>query len=208
MTLTLLIRKLYTIDERYIGRKRLETYCKELGINYYTAIMYLLRHKYLIRILKGVFYKPSIEERKLDRIDADPLEAIGHAMDMKGIDNWYFGLESALKLNNMTHEFFTTEYVINDTMFRPKPFAILGRKVKFIKVKKPLTGFGILKKGYIRYSDPEKTITDMIYLARYSGVSEKEINSRIHDLLDVSDERLKKYAHKYNISMAGFVETL
>ena len=86
------------IEESYIDSKLLKEYCKELKLDYYTVIRYLLSNRYLYRILRGVFYKPSIEERKLGILRVNHLEAISHALRIKGVKNWYFGLESALKM--------------------------------------------------------------------------------------------------------------
>ena len=197
------------IEERYIGSILLKEYCRELKLDYYMAVRYLLSNKYLYRILRGIFYKPSIEERKLNKIGVNYLEAISYALKIKGVTNWYLGLESALKMNNLTHEFFVVDYILNDKLFRPKPFTILGNKVKFIKIKKSLVNFGINEKGVIRYSDHEKTILDMIYLSKYSGLSEKGIRNRIYDILNgCSKEKLKRYAANYNKAVIKFVEGL
>ncbi|WP_256359064.1 hypothetical protein [Pyrococcus sp. NA2] len=39
---------------------------------------------------------------------------------------------------------------------RPKPVTILGEKVQFVKLKKSLMSFGVIKRGEIQYSDLEK----------------------------------------------------
>ena len=45
-------------------------------------------------------------------------EIIKNGLIIKGVKKWYFGLETALKLNNMTNEYFTIDYVVNDSIFR------------------------------------------------------------------------------------------
>ncbi|HXG07947.1 MAG TPA: hypothetical protein VNI77_11560 [Nitrososphaera sp.] len=62
---------------------------------------------------------------------------------MKGIGNWYFGLHTALKLNNMTHEHFAAEDVISDLLFRAKPLNISGSKFKFTQLSPRPMSFGI-----------------------------------------------------------------
>lgn len=66
-----------------------------------------------------------------------------------GVKNWYFGLYTALKLNNMTHEHFAVDYVVNDRLFRPKPMTIAGYKFRFLKLAPRLLKFGITENDLI-----------------------------------------------------------
>ncbi|MFH1915732.1 MAG: hypothetical protein ABIJ21_00565 [Nanoarchaeota archaeon] len=170
MKYDLLVRKLNTIEEKYITSDKIEEYCSIVELEYYDAIIYLTRHKYLYTIFKGIFYKPSIAERKLKSIKIDHFEAVSAGLGIKGIKNWYFALETALKFNGMTHEFFAVDFIINDTICRVNPMTILGNKIKFIKTKPRLMNFGMKKTGHFKYSDVEKTVLDMIYLKRYDGI--------------------------------------
>src|SRR3989344_4089405 len=139
MTLKLIVKKLEFSDKKFITREEIREYCKKLSLDYYVTIRYLTHYKYLIRILRGIFYIKSIEERKLNKTNISHLEAIKEALKIKGIKHWYFGLSTALKLNNLTHEYFAIDYVINDKIFRAKPFPILGYNIKFIKIPPLLT---------------------------------------------------------------------
>lgn len=65
-------------------------------------------------------------------------------------------LFTALRLNALTHEYFTRIFVLNDRIYRSKIIKIYGEDVKFIKIKPHLTEFGIINRGEIRYSDLEK----------------------------------------------------
>lgn len=165
----LLMRKLYLRKSKFIARDELEAFCREIKIDYNMAVKYLLYYGYLTRILRGIFYVRSIEERKLGKTDINYLEAIKEALRIKGITNWYFGLETALKLNNLTHEYFAVDTVISDAIFRAKPIGIMGHKIAFIKLKPELLGFGITK-GALPYSDAEKTLLDFVYLKRRGRV--------------------------------------
>ncbi len=207
MSLKLVVRKLGIKKEKFITSYELKAYCKELRLDYFTVVGYLTRHNYIIRILKGIFYIKSIEERKLKKIDIDHLAVIKKALEIKDVKNWYFGLETAIKLNNLTHEYFTTDYIINDKIFRFKPINIMGYKTKFIKLNKKLFGFGIKKK--IHYSDIEKTVLDIIYLAKYHGLKNEEIKSRIIDLMDYCSKiKIKRYSEYYPKTVRIFVSEL
>ncbi len=208
MTLKLIVKKLELSTKKFITRDTIKKYCKELHLGYYAVIRYLTSNEYLIRILRGIFYVKSIEERKLKKIEISYIEAIRESLKIKGIKNWYFGLESAVKLNNLTHEYFVVETVISDTIFRPKPIDILGTKVKFIKLSKELFKFGLKGNGF-NYSDIEKTLLDMVYLGKYNSYSEDEIKSRVLYLVNnCKKSRLKEYAKHYPKTVKNFLGKL
>ena len=203
MKYSLIVRKLNSIEDRFITADRIKEYCSVLEMEYYDAIIYLTRHRHLYTILKGIFYKPSVAERKLKSLKIDHYEAIAKALGLKGI-NWYFGLETAIKFNNITHEFFAVDYIINDKIGRT--LKILGNKVKMVKLKPELLDFGIKKSNGFRYSDVEKTVLDIVYLKRYRGIKEENIANFITPLIKYcSKEKLKHYAKRYNKKMEEFV---
>lgn len=207
MSYPLLIRKLHLEKNKIIEADLLREYCKILDLNYNKTITYLINNKYLVRILRGIFYIKSVDERKYDKCDIYYLDAIKEALRLKGVTNWYFGLESAIKRNNLTHEFFVVDYIINDTIFRAKTITVMGNKIKFVKVKPELCTFGV-KKEKFPYSDVEKTLLDFIYLLKYRGFEDPLIKSKIGDYMDiVSYDVLIKYAKKYNKKVEDFVRS-
>src|SRR3989344_8831930 len=127
MSYKLLVEKLYrNFDKKYITRDEIKKYIKPLNLDYYSAVKYLLELGYIERILRGIFYVKSIEERKLKKIDIAYTEAVSKALELKGVENWYFGLESAVKFNNLTHEYIAINTIISDKIFRNKPVKVLG----------------------------------------------------------------------------------
>jgi len=196
MKLSILIRKLALEKNDYISSETLKEYCKDIKTSYLTTVKYLLRHNYIVRILKGIFYVKSLEERKFKKININYLDAVKKALEIKKIENWYFGLETALKLNKVTHEYFTLDYVFTDSLFRPKPVTIMNHKIKFIKVNARLFRFGIIKNS-LNYSNIEKTILDFIYIGKYNSLSDNEIKNNIVDLLKLSSKRKLKIYLKY-----------
>ena len=120
-------------------------------------------------------------------------------MDYKGVKNWYFGLETGIKLNNITHEYFNIDYVVSDTIFRAKPTIILGRKVKFVKLKKELFSFGIIKEEFKRYSDIEKSLLDLIHIRKYNGEFDRAIIDELIEWAEhASKKKLMNYAKYYS----------
>ena len=203
MTLKLIVEKL-AIDndtKKFIVADELKDYCKRLSMEYLPTVKYLLRNKYIARIFRGIFYVYSIEERKLGKSEMNYFEIIKEALKIKGVKNWYFGLRSGLKFNNLTHEYFTIDYVINDKIFRAKPIIIMGGKVKFYKLSPKMFSFGIIGKNF-PYSDSEKTMLDLLYLKNYSKENFEEIAE------ELSKAKLHKYAKNYNKRVINIVKEL
>jgi len=190
--------------KEFVTAEELKRYCKTMKLNYEMVVRYFGMRAYLVRIFRGVFYVKSLEELKLGRNKYNHLELVAKGLELKNVKRWYFGLHTALKLNNMTHETFAVEDVVNDKLFRANPIAIAGYKFKFSRLSPSLLGFGIRKAGNgVRYSDPEKTLLDFIYLWRYNGIPEEKI---VADLSGwgkgASKEKLMAYAKKYPKTVA------
>ncbi len=196
----ILVRRLLLREDRYVTGGELKALCGSLGIRYEDALAYLFNRKYLERIVRGFFYVPSVEHRRLKTGLPSPFEAIAKAMEYKKVKNWYFGLETAVKLNNATHEFFTVDYVVSDSIFRAKPFLILGRKTKFVKLSKKLFGFGVKEnRSFPPYSSVEKTLLDLIHLRFRCGAADKAIADELAEWAEGANEKkLFEYAKHYS----------
>jgi len=192
-----LLKKLKIDEKEFITSEELKRYCNSMGLNYEITIRHLVYRGYLIRIFKGIFYIKSLDEAKLGRSKYSNLELVAKGLALKGVKNWYFGLYTALKFNNMTHESYSVDYVVNDKLLRSKPINIAGYKYRFVKLSSKLLQFGIVKEN-LRYSDPEKTILDFIYTWRYNGVPKEKIALDVSEWAKrISGEKTKKYAVNY-----------
>jgi len=130
-----------------VSKSELEKICRRFGVDCSKTVNFMLSYGYFIRILRGVYYVKTLEEFKFKKaIDTSRIISLG--MNKLGI-NWYFGLYTALSLNGITHEYFDTIFILNDRIFRPKEININGRMVRFIKIKKALLGFGVIKTSEI-----------------------------------------------------------
>jgi predicted transcriptional regulator of viral defense system len=207
MRMTTLLRKLRLENKEFVTFRELEAYCKSMGLDYKTVVRYFAARGYIIRIFRGVFYVKSVEEFELGRSKYSHMELVAKGLELKKVRNWYFGLHTALKLNNMTHEHFAIEDVVNDKIFRANPITITGYKFKFVKLSSALLGFGVKKEKGINYSDPEKTILDFIYIWRYNGVPEEKTIADIAEWAKhASKEKLRSYATKYPKTVAEIAE--
>ena len=194
---SLLLKKLAIDKKEFTTSEELKRYCKAMSLNYEITIRHLVSRGYLIRIFKGIFYIKTPEEIKFNKPKYSYLELVAKGLELKGVKNWYFGLYTALKFNNMTHESFAVDYVVNDKILRSKPINIAGYKFRFIKLTPKLLGFGIIENN-LKYSDPEKTILDFIYAWRYNGVPKEKIALDISEWAkNLSSEKTKKYAANY-----------
>lgn len=192
-----LLKKLRIERKEFVASNELKQYCKQMNISYTSAIGHFISRGQVIRIFKGIFYVKSLDEVKLGKSKYNYLELVAKGLELKGVKNWYFGLYTALKLNNMTHEHFTIDYVINDRIFRAKPIKIAGYSLKFVKLKSSLLNFGIIKNN-LRYSDPEKTILDLAYLWTYKGVpQERAVSDTSEWIINLSKTRINEYAKNY-----------
>jgi hypothetical protein len=197
MKSAILLTKLRLDRKEFITADELKRYCKFMQLNYEKTIKYFLRMGYLVRIFRGIFYVRSLEEAKLKQSKYSHLELVAKGLEIKGVKNWYFGLYTALKLNNMTHETFVVDYVINDKLFRSKPINIAGCKYRFLKFSPKLLPFGVVEDN-LRHSNAEKTILDFIYLWRHSGIPNEKIILDISEWLkNTSAKKIREYAAKY-----------
>jgi len=196
--MTDLLKRIHLENKEFMTAKELRNYCKSRKLDYDDVIKYFEKMGYFSRIFRGIFYIKSPDELKLGKSRYNHLELVSKGLEIKDVKNWYFGLHSALKLNNMTHEHFSVEDVVNDSILRPNPMTIAGYKFKFIKLSPSLLNFGINKKDGIRYSDPEKTILDFIYIWRYNGIPSEKIIADVSDWAgNISEKKFEKYSKKY-----------
>jgi len=208
MKTEILLRKLRMDNKEFVTAGELKAYCGPLKLDYDIAIRHLVPRGYMVRILKGIFYVKSPDELELGKNKYNHLELVAKGIELKKIGSWYFGLHTALKLNNMTHETFAVEDVISDKLFRANPFAIAGYKFKFSRLSPSLLSFGIRKaKHGVRYSDPEKTVLDFIYVWRYNSVPEEKIALDVADWAESAiKENVVAYAKRYPKTVARIAE--
>ena len=194
----ILLKKLRIDNREFVTSVELRGYCRRMKINYNSAIGHFITRGHIIRIFKGIFYVKSLDEMKLGKTKYSHLELVAKGLELKGVKNWYFGLYTALKLNNMTHEYFSIDYVVNDKILRVNPMKIAGHKVHFLKLKSSLFSFGIISKGTIMCSDNEKTILDFIYMWRYNGIAKDRIIADIGDWTsNLCGPKFEEYAKSY-----------
>ncbi|MFX1499818.1 MAG: hypothetical protein ACFFDH_02505, partial [Promethearchaeota archaeon] len=159
---------------------------------------YLVTRGYLLNILDNIYYVKTEEELNDNRRKYSILELVAKGLKIKNIKNWYFGLYTALELNNIDYEHENELfYLINDQILKGKPIEILGKRFRFLTFKNALFDFGIIK-NKIKYSDHEKTILDLIYLWQYNHMNDNRILIEVSKLIKgVSEEKIVNYSKYY-----------
>ncbi len=209
MKVSKLLNKLWIEKKEFVTSEILKDYCKRLHLNYDITVTNFVHRGHLTRIFKGIFYVRSPEGLVLGSGKYNHLELVAKGLEMKGVKNWYFSLQSALKLNSMTHEYFVIDKVISDSIFRQKSIKIAERKFKFIKLAPQLFGFGIKKEGLLCYSDPEKTILDFVYLWKQEGKDDERIVMDVSEWAEnISQKKIFGYLEHYPKSVTKIVDAL
>ncbi len=136
---------------------------REIGKDEMRTIRYLQEHGYTDRLLRGIFYVRDQEEVARGSVREPVFGLISQALRQKGVRGWYCGLETALKLNGMTHEYFAVDTVITDSYRTTKVIEIMGCRYQFLRWSPVHFKFGLQKDGGVIYSDPEKSVLDISY---------------------------------------------
>jgi len=190
---------------KVVTKEELEMVCGRFSANTSSTVNFMISYGYLVRILRGLYYVKTLEEFGLKKA-LNVYNILSLGMEKLGI-KWYFGLYTSLKLSGLTHEYFDTVFILNESIFRPKEIKVMGEKVKFIKLRSKLFGFGIIIEGNIKFSSIEKTLLDFIYVSKYRSVRDERIISVIEDYSKtVKADKIKAYLKFYPKTVGKVVE--
>ncbi len=182
MKASMITKKLLLEGKKIATRDEIMDIARKIGKNEKRSLNYLLEEGYAVRILRGFFYIRSIDERSRNTQAPSIYQLVAMALKKKGVSRWYFALETSLKLNLMTHEYYLTNYVITDSYRTTKVIRIIDHDFLFIKRSGENFDHGLIKKDDIRYSDKTKTMLDLAYRSYLSTGSFKGSKEIIDDL--------------------------
>jgi predicted transcriptional regulator of viral defense system len=206
MKIPIIWKKLLLEKRRIVLSREIRDLAKKINKNERWSVDYLQRHGYIVRVFRGIYYIKSADERQMGTLDFSIYEIVAMALKEKGVKDWYFGLETALKLNNMTHEYYAVNYVITNTYKTTKIINILDTKIKFLKWNDKHFKFGIIKKGKLRYSDKEKTILDIAYRVYRKKSKHLYVYNIVGEYRNLIDNRkLMEYFEHYPIRFQRFL---
>lgn len=153
--------------ERVVPKRRIAELANRIDLNAASAIRTLSKTDRIVPLFKGFYYLREPNEILL-HATTSPLDLFARGAKAKGIGSWYYGLDTALRLNGMTHEYRNDELVISDAFYRPNGITMAGRRFVILKWRPSLTRFGMKRKGNYFWSDPEKTVLDLAFHDYYS----------------------------------------
>ena len=180
---------------KVLTRKDFDSLANKYGFEKDTLRRVMLNKGYLLTIFRGVYYLKSYEEKKTNTIKYSPYELLSLGLDKKGV-KWYFGLHTALKFLELTHEVFPVNIVINNKFNRTRPIKIAGSSFLFIKLNTSLF-FEIKEtktnnKLLLYFSSLEKTLLDLIYLKKTIDLNEYKFNKALFLRESVKYNRIVK----------------
>jgi len=192
------LKKIKQDNKEFVSSEELQDYSKDLYFDYRTISDYLLTRGYLLNILDNIYYVKTEEEILQNKLKYSILELVAKGLNIKKVKNWYFGLYTALNINNVEYEHDNEfVYLINDQILKANPTKILGENFRFLTFKNVLFKFGIIN-NKIKYSDHEKTILDLIYLWQYNHMNDSRILIETSKLIKgISKEKIIEYSQYY-----------
>ncbi len=128
MNIPAIWKKLIVEGRRIVTSNETMELAAKVGKEGNRSLRYLNEHGYIARILRGVFYVRSADERERGLTERSTFELVAEAIDLKSVKRRCFGMEIALKLNGMTHEYFAIDSVVADSFRTTKVIGILGTK--------------------------------------------------------------------------------
>jgi hypothetical protein len=171
---------------------------RRIGATPEHALRHLRREGYLLPLFRGYYYVRSPDEMRLHLERHDPLALFALAARAKGIGPWYFGLHTALRLNDLTHEDRREETVVSRHFYRIGGVPIGSRRFVIHKWGPELFGFGLERHGTYRVSDPEKTVLDLAYLDYWaSRKGHPEAREWAEHLSSVDAAKVRRYLVHY-----------
>lgn len=205
LSTTVIWKKLVLEGVKVVSSDHIKELVDKVGKDEVRSLRYLQEHGYIYRVLKGIFYIKGPEEIESGSFKYSIYEMISEALRLKGVKNWYFGLETALKMNRMTHEYFTVNYVITDSFRTTKVIGILDSKFKFIKWSMKGDPVEWREKAItdnacsIYWSNKEKTVLDIAYRNFIEKRShEQVIAPLIEHVGQLEQARLMRYVPFYS----------
>ena len=180
---------------KILTRKDFDGLANKYGFDKDTLRKVMLNKGYLVTIFRGVYYLKSHEEKKFNSLKYSPYELLSLGLEKKSV-KWYFGLNTALKFLDLTHEVFPVNIVINDKFNRTTPLKIMGSSFLFIKLK-PSLFFEIKETKTsnnipLYFSNLEKTLLDLIYLKKITDLNEYKFNKSLFLRKSVEYNRIVK----------------
>ncbi len=141
--------------------------CKYFGFSPVNVRTVLIRRGVLVQLLfKGIFYVRNSTELLAKTLPSDPLVLAALACNKRFGKIWYFGLYSALKLNELAGvQTPVKTFIITKKQVLPNRRDLGGMNFVFSQVKGVPFDKGIIENNDLRFSNLSRTALDFLHLA-------------------------------------------
>lgn len=140
--------------------------CDYFGFSPSNIRAILIRKGALVPLFfKGIFYVRNPSELLTKTLPSDSLTIAALACNKRLGKNWYFGLHTALKLNDLAGAQTPLKtFIITKKQLTPRMRKIGNMEFVFSRIKGVSFADGIIEKHELRYSNPVKTALDFLHL--------------------------------------------
>ena len=213
MIVNRILDKLWQDGNEFISLTELKKDLKNLYYNYDNMIKYLISRGFLFSIFNDTFYVKSQEE--VNSVSNDlkysSMELISKALKFLDVENWYFGLYTALRYHDISFNNGVSDYLLFSNVATAKnKITVCSQEFKFIRLRPLFFKFGINEKdNEVKYSDLEKTVLDLMYLWHSSNMPNHKIKAKILKYFNLSSiDKIKEYYSYYPESIQKLVNEM
>lgn len=180
---------------RCVSSKDMAEVCNYFGFSPSNIRTILIRKGALVPLFfKGIFYVRNSSELLTNTLPSDPLIIAALACNKRLDKNWYFGLHTSLKLNDLAGVQTPQKiFIITKKQLIPRIRKIGSMEFVFSQIKGISFTNGIIKKNELRYSNPVRTALDFLHL----GIKKKNINYAQLVLDTILDWNKKQFVSEY-----------
>ena len=206
--------KLWQDGNEFVSLDNLKKDSKNLYYNYNNMIEYVISRGFLFNILNDTYYVKGQNEFNSvnnNNLKYTSLELISKALKFLDVENWYFGLYTALKFHDISFSNGNVDYLMFNNIITSKTkITVSGQECKFIRLESKLFKFGIIKKpNEVKYSDLEKTILDLMYLWHTSNMPNHKIKAGVLKYFKLGKlDTIKEYCSHYPESIQQLVDEI
>jgi len=163
-------------------------------------INYLINKKDLIKIFADFYYVKNKTEISANTFKKKHtlVDLVSKLLEIMNIEDWYFGLHTALHLHGISLKENPAECLICSRIpFNSKRIEVLGKKLQIFVFNADLFDYYIEENG-VKYSNLEKTFLDFIYLWKLNHLPDHKILGILGKYREkISKEKIIKYSEIY-----------
>lgn len=192
---------------RVLDSSTVATVAKSFGFAPNIVLNGLVRGGYLIPVyFSGLYYLPDPDEHATRFLKRKSYEIVAAACSSRFGKNWYYGLGSALYLSGLAHQTPYEFHIITDR-HAAALFEFGGNRFRIRKSSVNDYTTGVKERKLLRFSTPQRTITDYLYFYSRKGKQDYAIQTARDILQAFPKAKIGKklagiYPPPYNLAVA------